>query len=121
MADRIRILRMKELEIAHKILEFENLCPVQTTQRLQHYILRNYTPEGRRIVHHRAKSRLAEPIDRRRKLTPEQVLEVRTAYATGKVSMRQFARRCGVSVSTISNAIHGSDGKIARPCWKHLP
>jgi hypothetical protein len=113
--------RNPDPEIVGQILEFERLSPASTKQRLHRYILRNYTPEGRRIVYRRSKSRSAEPVDRRRKLTPKQVLEVRADYATGKMRMRQLARRCGVSVSTISNAIHGGDGKIARPSWKHLP
>jgi hypothetical protein len=44
--------------------------------------------------------------DKRRKLTSEQVLEMHRDYDTGKVSMRQLAKRFNVSVSTVSNIIN---------------
>jgi len=99
-------------EIVKQILEFEKLSPVSTKQRLHRYILRNYTPEGRRIIYHRTKSRPAEPVDKRRKLTPEQVDEMRRLKTQG-MSYRQLAKRFGVrSPSTILKIIHGL-------CWKN--
>jgi predicted DNA binding protein len=47
-----------------------------------------------------------EPVDKRCKLTPRQVNEMRQAYAR-KVSMRQLAKRYCVSVSTVSNIVNG--------------
>jgi hypothetical protein len=49
---------------------------------------------------------LRQPVDRRCKLRPEQVSEMRRGYE-GKTSMRQLAKHYGVSVSTVSNIIHG--------------
>jgi len=95
-------------KIVRQILEFERLSPASTKQRLHRYILRNYTPGGRRIVYQRPKT---VPIDRRRRLRPQQVDEMRASRATGKVSMRQLARRFRVSVSTVSNIINGRNWK----------
>jgi predicted aldo/keto reductase-like oxidoreductase len=47
-----------------------------------------------------------EPVDKRCKLTARQVNEMRQAYMD-KVSMRQLAKRYCVSVSTVSNIVHG--------------
>jgi DNA-binding transcriptional regulator YiaG len=46
------------------------------------------------------------PVDKRCKLTPRQVNEMRQAYVD-KVSMRQLAKRYSVSVSTVSNIVNG--------------
>lgn len=54
-----------------------------------------------------AKIEAWERRDKRRKLTSEQVLEMHHGYDTGKVSMRQLAKRFSVSVSTVSNIING--------------
>lgn len=45
--------------------------------------------------------------DKRRKLNAAQVREMRREYDSGQVSMRQLARRFGISVSTVSNIIGG--------------
>jgi hypothetical protein len=47
----------------------------------------------------------AEPVDKRCKLTAQQVNEMRQAY-TNKVSMHQLAKRYGVTVSTVWKIVH---------------
>ena len=54
-----------------------------------------------------------EPVDRRCKLRPEQVSEIRRAYDAGEASMHKLAKRYRVSVSTVSNIVHGF-------YWKNL-
>lgn len=49
--------------------------------------------------------------DRRRKLSPAQVQEMHREYDAGQTTMRQLAKRFGISVSTVSNIIN-------RRCWK---
>lgn len=115
----------KLLEVIGHVLEFEKLSPASTKQRLHNYVLRNYTEGGRRIVYRRAKRlqtmppvpynanfyesalRAVQGVDRRCKLKPEQVSEMRQVYDAGEASMRQLANRFGVSVSTVSNIING--------------
>jgi hypothetical protein len=91
----------KMLQVIGDVLELEKLSPLSTKQRLHNYVLRHYTEGGRRIVYHRAKprkqtmppvvykakfleaalakARSLKPLDRRRKLTPDQVNEIRAA------------------------------------------
>jgi ribosomal protein L34 len=117
------VTTQKLLQVIEHVLEFEKLSPASTRRRLHNYILRNYTEEGRRVVYHRAKRRQAMPPvvynvkfyesairaaqggDRRCKLRPEQVSEMRQVHEAGKASMRQLAKRYSISVSTVSNII----------------
>jgi len=119
------VATQKILQVIEHVLEFEKLSPASTRQHLHNYVLRNYTEEGRRILYRRAKRRQAMPpvvynakflesalraaqrSDRRCKLRPEQVSEMRQVYEAGKASMRQLGRRYGISVSTVSNIIKG--------------
>jgi hypothetical protein len=45
--------------------------------------------------------------DKRRKLTPAQVHEMKSDYDSRKMTMRQLAKRFSISVSTVANIIHG--------------
>jgi hypothetical protein len=45
--------------------------------------------------------------DKRRKLTPAQVHEMKSDYDARKMTMRQLAKRFSISVSTVANIIHG--------------
>jgi hypothetical protein len=45
--------------------------------------------------------------DKRRKLTPAQVNEMKSDYEARKMTMRQLAKRFSISVSTVANIIHG--------------
>jgi hypothetical protein len=47
------------------------------------------------------------------KLNTEQVIEIRSSYARGGVSMHQLATRFGITVETIHGIIH-------RRYWKHV-
>lgn len=45
--------------------------------------------------------------DKRRKLIPAQVRELKSDYDAHKMTMRQLAKRFSISVSTVANIIHG--------------
>lgn len=83
------------------ILQFERIAPIQTQKRLHHYIERNYTPGGRRIVYSRGK-RVVQPTDRRRKLRLGKEIEIYKAEG----SVRIIAKRFGVSPSLVWKIKH---------------
>jgi len=88
--------RAEEIGRILDILQFERLAPIQTKKRLHHYIERNYTPGGRRIVYCRSK-RVVQPVDRRRKLKPGKEIEIYKAEG----SVRIIAKRFGISPSLV--------------------
>ncbi len=100
---RASILAAATAKVAEKVLMFEKLSPVSTKQRLHNYILRNYTPEARRIVYQRAKPR---PIRRGRRFTDHQVDEMRKLHAEG-IGPTEIARRYGTSRVYASLIVHG--------------
>jgi hypothetical protein len=100
------------LEDINKMLMVVETRRVYENRAAQIQLFTDGNPAVRKLLEdYFAKERLSdaqtELVDRRCKLRPEQVSEMRRAYDTDKPSMRQLAKRYSVSVSTVSNIVHG--------------
>ena len=105
-AHNMSLADMKHLVVMHK-------CDIRNCVNPEHLMLGTHTDNMRDKMNKRRHVQVVGVAHGKSKLTVEQVLAIRAAYATGRVSQDDLAAKFGIRQGTIYQIVH-------RRTWTHI-